>query len=138
VLFRSGGGEQLGKCYAVLSKRRAKVLSEDIIEGTEIWVIKATLPLVESYGFADDLRKKTQGAASSSLLFDSWTILHVDPFFVPTTDTEREEFGDIVHEGQGRNLARVYIDAVRVRKGLAVAKKIVSDGEKQRNLSRKK
>jgi ribosome assembly protein 1 len=135
---KGGGGEQLGKCYAVLSKRRAKVLSEDIIEGTEIWVIKATLPLVESYGFADDLRKKTQGAASSSLLFDSWTILHVDPFFVPTTDTEREEFGDIVHEGQGRNLARVYIDAVRVRKGLAVAKKIVSDGEKQRNLSRKK
>ena len=135
---KGGGGEQLGKCYAVLSKRRARVLSEDIIEGTEIWVIKATLPLVESYGFADDLRKKTQGAASSSLLFDSWTVLHVDPFFVPTTDTEREEFGDVVHEGQGRNLARGYIDAVRLRKGLAVAKKIVSDGEKQRNLSRKK
>jgi ribosome assembly protein 1 len=135
---KGGGGEQLGKCYAVLSKRRAKVLSEDIIEGTEIWVIKASLPLVESYGFADDLRKKTQGAASSSLLFDSWSVLHIDPFFVPTTDTEREEFGDIVHEGQGRNLARTYIDAVRLRKGLAVAKKIVSDGEKQRTLSRKK
>ena len=50
--------------------------------------------------------------------------MQVDPFFMPVTEEEREEFGE---EGQGvgaPNLARRLIDAVRRRKGLAVEEKV--------------
>ena len=75
---------------------------------------------------------------SPQLLFSHWEVLDEDPFFKPTTDEEREEFGDTVHEGQVTSKARAYVDSVRQRKGLSVDKKIVVHGEKQRTLSRKK
>ena len=61
----------------------------------------------------------------------------VDPFFVPLTEEEREEFGE---EGQGvgsSNLAKRLIDAVRRRKGLAVEEKVVEFATKQRTRARK-
>lgn len=129
----------MGKLYAVLSKRRADVLCDDMLEGTQTYVITANLPVAESFGFAEDLRKQTSGAAASpQLLFSHWQLIEDDPFFVPSTDKEREEFGDTVYEGQIKNIARQYMEAVRVRKGLPVEKKIVVHAEKQRNLSRKK
>lgn len=136
---RGGGGEQLGKCYGVLAKRRARVLNEELWEGTQTFVISALLPVVESFGFADELRKKTSGAATSpQLLFSHWEVLETDPYFQPTTEEEREEHGDTLYEGQGKNLARNFMDAVRTRKGMPVEKKIVAHADKQRNLSRKK
>lgn len=138
---RGGGasGEQLGKLYGVLGRRRARVLSEDMWEGTQTFVITALLPVVESFGFADDLRKKTSGAATSpQLLFSHWEVLEQDPFFTPTTEEEKEEFGDVVYEGQLKNIARTLMDEVRTRKGMPVQKQVVKDAEKQRNLARKK
>ena len=61
----------------------------------------------------------------------------MDPFFVPTTEEEREEFGE---EGQGvgaANLARRLITAVRRRKGLVVEEKVVECATKQRTRARK-
>jgi ribosome assembly protein 1 len=109
-------------------------------EGTTTFEISAHLPVVESFGFADDLRKQTSGAATSpQLVFSHWEVLEADPFFRPLSEQEREEFGDTLHEGQGgRNLARGYVDAVRGRKGMPVERKIVAHAEKQRTLSRKK
>lgn len=136
---KGGGGEQLGKCYGVLAKRRAKVLSEDVWEGTDTFIISALLPVVESFGFSDDLRKRTSGAATSpQLLFSHWEILDVDPYFVPSTEEEREEFGDTLHEGQVKNFVKELIDSVRLRKGMPIDKKLVVHADKQRNLSRKK
>ena len=107
-------------------------------EGTQTFVITALLPVVESFGFADDLRKQTSGAATSpQLLFSHWEVLDVDPFFRPKTEAEREEWGDTLHEGQGRNIAREFVDSVRGRKGLPVERKVVAHAEKQRTLSRK-
>ena len=63
--------------------------------------------------------------------------LQVDPFFVPVTEEEREEFGE---EGQGvgtANLARTLLDEVRRRKGLAMDKKVVESATKQRTRARK-
>ncbi|ORX86638.1 P-loop containing nucleoside triphosphate hydrolase protein [Basidiobolus meristosporus CBS 931.73] len=48
----------LGKVYAVLSRRRGKILSEELKDGTPFFHIKALLPVVESFGFADDIRKQ--------------------------------------------------------------------------------
>jgi ribosome assembly protein 1 len=130
-------GDQLGKLYSVLTKRRAQVLSEDVFEGTSTFIINALLPVVESFGFADDLRTSTSGAATSpQLLFSHWSVLDVDPYFKPMSEEEREEFGEMVHEGQLKNIARRFIDTVRVRKGMYVEKKIVEHAEKQRTLKK--
>ena len=53
-------------------------------------------------------------------------------YFTPTTEEEREEWGEQVHEQQRKNLARQYIDAVRRRKGQFVDAKVVVHAEKQR------
>ena len=77
------------------------------------------------------------GAASASLMLSHWERLQVDPFFVPVTEEEREEFGE---EGQGvgtANLARTVIDEVRRRKGLPTDKKVVEVSTKQRTRARK-
>lgn len=61
----------------------------------------------------------------------------MDPFFVPTTEEEREEWGE---EGQGvgaDNLARTLINQVRARKGLPVDRKVVESATKQRTRARK-
>ena len=63
--------------------------------------------------------------------------IQVDPFFVPVTEEEREEFGE---EGQGvgaPNLARRLMDSVRRRKGLPVEEKVVEAATKQRTRARK-
>lgn len=59
----------LGKVHAVLAKRRGKVISEEMKDGTSYFTIGAMLPVVESFGFADEVRKRTSGAASPQLVF---------------------------------------------------------------------
>ena len=46
--------------------------------------------------------------------------------------------GDVLHEGQLKNLARGYVDTVRARRGMPVEKKIVAHADKQRTLSKKR
>lgn len=46
---------QLGKLYGVLSRRRGRVVEEDMIEGTDLFLIKALLPVAESFGFATEV-----------------------------------------------------------------------------------
>lgn len=97
----------------------------------------AHLPTEASFGFVDELRRKSSGAASASLLFSHWRRLPVDPYYVPTTEEQREEWGE---EGQGvgaANLARRLIDATRRRKGLPVEEKVVESATKQRTRARK-
>ncbi len=128
--------EQLGKFYGVVSRRRGRVLSDELLEGTDVFIIDAVLPVAESFGFAEELRKKTSGAASSpQLVLSHWEVLQVDPFWRPRTEEELEELGDAVAE---KPLARVYAERVRRRKGLVRDDKVVAHAEKQRNLSRKK
>eukprot|EP00898_Chlorokybus_atmophyticus_P007645 jgi/Chlat1/7882/Chrsp66S00582 len=118
--------EALGKVYGVLGKRRSRIISEEMREGSGLFTVHAYLPVAESFGFADELRRSTSGAASPQL---------EDPFFVPTTVDELEEFGDGV--SIPHNLARRCMDAVRRRKGLPVEEKVVEHAEKQRTLARK-
>lgn len=39
--------------YGVVAKRRGRIVSEEMKEGTEFFSIRALLPVVESFGFAD-------------------------------------------------------------------------------------
>ena len=127
--------EQLGKLYAVLHRRRAEIVGEELLEGTSLFSIEARLPVAETMGLADDLRRQTSGAISSpQLVFDRWQMLDVDPFFTPKTEEEREDFGEQVFESQGKNVAKNYINLTRQRKGLSLDKKIVVSAEKQRTM----
>ncbi|XP_007651701.1 elongation factor-like GTPase 1 isoform X2 [Cricetulus griseus] len=125
----------LGRVYAVLSKREGRVLQEEMKEGTDMFIIKAVLPVAESFGFADEVRKRTSGLASPQLVFSHWEVIPSDPFWVPTTEEEYLHFGE---KADSENQARKYMNAVRKRKGLYVEEKIVEHAEKQRTLSKNK
>ena len=60
-------------------------------------------------------------------------MLDLDPFWVPTTEEELEDLGE---KADRENIAKVYVDSVRVRKGMLVDRKIVEFAEKQRTLKR--
>ncbi|KAI8986089.1 translation elongation factor 2 [Trametes punicea] len=123
----------LGKVYGVVAKRRGKIVAEEMKEGTEFFTVRAKLPVVESFGFADDIRKRTSGAASPQLIFSGYEMLDLDPFWVPTTEEELEDLGE---KADRINIAKAYMDAVRERKGMFVDRKIVEHAEKQRTLKR--
>ncbi|XP_073509236.1 elongation factor-like GTPase 1 isoform X3 [Phyllobates terribilis] len=125
----------LGRVYGVLSKREGRVLLEEMKEGTDMFIIKAVLPVAESFGFADDIRKRTSGLASPQLVFSHWEVISSDPFWVPTTEEEYLHFGE---KADSENQARKYMNSVRKRKGLYVEEKIVEHAEKQRTLSKNK
>ncbi|KAG0613109.1 hypothetical protein M758_6G077800 [Ceratodon purpureus] len=127
--------EHLGSVYGVLGKRRARVVKEEMREGTALFIVHAYMPVSESFGFADELRRKTSGSASPQLVQSHWEALLEDPFFVPRTEEEIEEFGD--GSSVVQNTARKLIDAVRRRKGLPVEEKLVQFGSKQRTRARK-
>lgn len=113
------------------------MVEEDIIEGTDLFIIKALLPVAESFGFATELLKKTSGAATSpQLAFSHWERMEMNPFWRPQNEEDREEFGETMTSES--NVARKYIDDTRRRKGLQIGEKIVVHAEKQRTLSRKK
>ncbi|XP_038623198.1 elongation factor-like GTPase 1 [Tachyglossus aculeatus] len=128
-------GDVLGRVYAVLSKREGRVLQEEMKEGTDMFIIKAVLPVAESFGFADEIRKRTSGLASPQLVFSHWEVIPSDPFWVPTTEEEYLHFGE---KADSENQARKYMNSVRKRKGLYVEEKIVEHAEKQRTLGRNK
>ncbi|CAN6811949.1 unnamed protein product [Brassica oleracea] len=46
-----------------------------------------------SFGFADELGNGTSGGASALMVLSHWEMLEEDPFFVPKTEEEMEEFG---------------------------------------------
>ncbi|KAL9934685.1 hypothetical protein V8E36_006460 [Tilletia maclaganii] len=124
--------EVLGKVHAVLSKRRGHITSEEMKEGTSFFTVGAILPVVESFGFADEIRKRTSGAASPQLIFKGFELFDLDPFWVPRTEEELEDLGE---KGDRENVAKRYMDAVRKRKGMFVTgARIVEAAEKQRTL----
>lgn len=127
--------EYLGSMYAVLARRRARVLKEEMQESSSLFTVHAYVPVAESFGFADELRRWTSGAASALLVLSHWEMIQEDPFFIPKTEEEIEEFGD--GSSVLPNLARKLMNSVRRRKGLPVEEKVVQHATKQRTLSRK-
>lgn len=61
--------------YGVLGKREGRVLHEEMKEGTDMFIIKALVPVAESFGFADEIRKRTSGLASPQLVFSHWEVI---------------------------------------------------------------
>merc|ERR1712142_264504 len=70
----------VGGIYGVLNRRRGHVFEEAQTPGTPMFVVKAYLPVNESFGFTADLRSNTGGQAFPQCVFDHWQILPDDPF----------------------------------------------------------
>lgn len=126
--------EVLGRVYDVLTRRRGRVVAETMKEGTPFFTIQALLPVAESFGFADEMRKRTSGAAQPQLIFAGFEILDEDPFWVPFTEDDLEDLGELADK---ENVAKRYMDGVRRKKGLLVEGRLVAtDAEKQKTLKR--
>ncbi|KAF2189047.1 putative ribosome biogenesis protein Ria1 [Zopfia rhizophila CBS 207.26] len=130
----------LGRVYAVLTRRRGTILSETLSStssasttGSQTFTINALLPVAESFGFSDEIRKRSSGSASPQLRFTGFEMLDEDPFWVPFTEVELEDLGELADR---ENVAKRYMDGVRKRKGLLVKQMLVRDAEKQKTLKR--
>lgn len=132
----------LGRVYAVLTRRGGTILSETLSDtissasttGSQTFTISALLPVAESFGFSDEIRKRSSGSASPQLRFAGFQMLDEDPFWVPFTEDELEDLGE---KGDRENVAKRYMDKVRQRKGMLVqGKMLVRDAEKQKTLKR--
>jgi len=70
----------IGGIYGVLNRKRGIVFEEAQTPGTPMFVVKAYLPVNESFGFTADLRSNTGGQAFPQCVFDHWQIMPGDPF----------------------------------------------------------
>ena len=124
----------VGKIYSVIGKRRGEIIKEIPSEESIKSTFEAIIPVAESFGFVEEIRKKSSGLANPMLQFYKWKMLNVDPF-----DIASEE--DILNYGVNvdtKNIAKKYINKIRQRKGLLTNEKLVSSADKQRNLAKKK
>ncbi|GIY45241.1 hypothetical protein CDAR_431991 [Caerostris darwini] len=62
----------VGGIYGVLNRRRGHVFEEAQVTGTPMFIVKAYLPVNESFGFTADLRSNTGGQAFPQCVFDHW------------------------------------------------------------------
>jgi elongation factor 2 len=73
-----------GGVFGVLNKRRGIPLGSELVSGTPMEVVKAYLPVMESFGFTSALRAATGGQAFPQCVFDHWQIMPGDPFDAAT------------------------------------------------------
>merc|ERR1719453_3063931 len=88
--------DAVGGIYGCISQRRGVVQSEEPIEGTPLVLLKAFLPVAESFGFTQALRAATSGRAFPQCVFDHWEQLGGDPFDAGT------QGGKVVEETRKR------------------------------------
>jgi len=64
--------ENTGDIIGDISSRRGRIEGMEIIEGTGSQLIRATVPLAEMFGYATDIRSKTQGRGTFSMEFSKY------------------------------------------------------------------
>lgn len=64
--------------YTVLSKRRGHVTTDVPIPGSPLYIIKAFIPVIDSFGFETDLRTHTQGQAFCMSVFNHWQVSSIE------------------------------------------------------------
>lgn len=69
----------LGGIYPTVTKKRGHVFEENRVAGTPMFLVKAHLPVNESFGFTAQLRSQTGGQAFPQCVFDHWQVMGGDP-----------------------------------------------------------
>jgi len=72
--------DAMGGIYQTLTTRRGIVIGEEPVSGTPLIIVKAYLPVAESFGFTQHLREMTSGRAFPQCVFDHWEMITQDPF----------------------------------------------------------
>lgn len=72
--------EAVGGIHTVLNQRRGEYIDEEQVQGTPLKIIKAYLPVAESFGFTQHLRTETSGRAFPQCVFDHWEVITDDPY----------------------------------------------------------
>lgn len=70
---------KVGTIYSCIAQKRGHVISEQNIIGS-LSLVKAYLPVMESFGFNSYIREQTSGQAFPQMLFDHWEPMTGDPF----------------------------------------------------------
>ena len=134
----------LGPVYSTVAGRRGRVIKEDMLEGTDVISVVCSVPMKETKGMTGEILDRSSGNASAPTMeFLCWTKIDEDPFWVPSTEEERELYGEGLLSGDAStglgSVARDIVRSVRRSKGLVVREdKLVDGADKQRNMSRKK
>ncbi|KAM3183590.1 Elongation factor 2 [Hymenolepis weldensis] len=71
--------DALGGIYSTLNKRRGVFLNKENTPGTPIYIVKAYLPVNESFGFTSELRANTGGKAFPQCQFSHWHLYPGNP-----------------------------------------------------------
>ena len=64
--------ENTGDIVGDIASRRGRIEGMEIIEGTGIQKVRAIVPLAEMFGYATDIRSKTQGRGTFSMEFSKY------------------------------------------------------------------
>jgi elongation factor 2 len=70
----------LSGVYRVVNSRQGQVFEANQVSKTSTFVVKAYLPVSESFGFTSDLQSNTSGQVHAQCVFDHWKIVDDDPF----------------------------------------------------------
>jgi len=68
--------DAVGGIYQTLTQRRGIVVGEEQVSGTPLVILKAHLPVAESFGFTQALRQATSGRAFPQCVFDHWEMVN--------------------------------------------------------------
>lgn len=96
----------------ILSKRRGHIVSSGALAGSPLSVVKAFLPVMDSFGFETDVRTYTQGQAMVHSVFDHWAVVPGDPL-------DRNIVLHPLEPSPPMALAREFLVKTRRRKGLS-------------------
>ena len=58
----------------MIGRRGGRVICDEMVEGSEVFLIKALIPVAESFGFAKEIRTRTSGLANPQLIFSHWEV----------------------------------------------------------------
>jgi U5 small nuclear ribonucleoprotein component len=98
-------------CEDILSKRRGEIMAVVPLQGTPLLVMKARLPLIDSFGLEVDVRRRTAGQAFPLSFFERWDIVPGDPLDASFRLKALEPSPDFA-------LGREFVVKTRRRKGL--------------------
>lgn len=59
------------------------MVREELLESSNLFSILAYLPAEASFGFVDNMRRRSSGAASASLMLSHWERLQVKIYLLP-------------------------------------------------------
>lgn len=96
----------------ILKKRRGHVVQDQPIAGSPYSLVKAYLPVIDSFGLETDIRIFTQGQAMVHSVFDHWAIVPGDPL-------DKTILLHPLEPSPPQHLAREFLVKTRRRKGLS-------------------